>query len=372
MLSGGGNLGAVQVGMLRALAERDVHADLVLGSSVGALNGAAYAADPTLDGIERLERTWLALRGKDDVMPSSSWLPFTAQLVRRKGAATHRNDGLRELIDTALGPMREFEQLEVPFQCVVTDVEAAEPAWFHRGSTLKDAILASAALPAVYPPVEIDGVRYLDGAIVDDVPVARAVELGAKEVYVLTVGALDRPWLEPKRPLDMAIQAYWILRRYRYKQVLRAVPPGVRVHVLPTGDPPSIRFDDFTRTGELMQSSHLATLAHLDALDGVAHVPPPRSGPLAEAHVQADAPESEVVPMPAPPDEETADPEAAAESPEATSDDDPGARPSRLGRTPEGEDLADGAATDGHPDPSDGEQTATGSSRRAGRRDGGP
>lgn len=291
MLSGGGNLGAVQVGMLRALAERGVHADLVLGSSVGALNGAAYAADPTLEGIERLERTWLALRGKDDVMPSSSWLPITAQLVRRKGASTHRNDGLRDLIDSALGPLRSFEQLDLPFQCVATDVEAAEPAWFHEGTVLKEAILASAALPAVYPLVEIDGVRYLDGAVVDDVPIARAVELGATEIYVLTVGALDRPWLEPKRPLDMAIQAYWILRRYRYKQVLRGVPTDVEVNVLPTGDPPSIRFDDFTRTGELMQSSHLATLAHLDAERGVVHEPPPRAEPLVEAGVQADVPE---------------------------------------------------------------------------------
>lgn len=291
MLSGGGNLGAVQVGMLRALAERGVQADLVVGSSVGALNGAAYAADPTLEGIERLERTWLALRGKDDVMPSTSWLPLTAQLVRRKGGSTHRNDGLRELIDSALGPLRDFESLRVPFQCVTTDIEAAEPVWFSEGPLLKDAILASSALPAVYPPVEIDGVRHLDGAIVDDVPIARAVQLGATEVFVLTVGALDRPWLEPRRPLDMAIQAYWILRRYRYKQVLRAVPDDVVVHVLPTGDPPSIRFDDFTRTGELMQSSHLATLAHLDAEAGVAHVPPPRSEPLVEAGVQADVPE---------------------------------------------------------------------------------
>lgn len=300
MLSGGGNLGAVQVGMLRALAERGIHADLVLGSSVGALNGAAYAADPSLAGIERLERTWLGLRGKDDVMPSSSWLPLTAQFVRRKGGATHKNDGLQALIDSALGPLRDFESLTVPFQCVVTDIEAAEPVWFAEGPRLKEAVLASSALPAVYPPVVIDGVRYLDGAIVDDVPIARAVQLGATEVYVLTVGALDRPWSEPKRPLDMAIQAYWILRRYRYKQVLRSVPPDVAVHVLPTGDPPSIRFDDFTRTGELMQSSHLATLAQLDAAAGVAHVPPPRAEPLVEAGVQADVPETSPSPPAAP------------------------------------------------------------------------
>jgi NTE family protein len=289
--------------MLRALAERGIHADMVLGASVGALNGAAYAADPTLEGIDRLERTWLGLRGKDDVMPSGSWLPLTAQLVRRKGGATHKNDGLRALIDTALGPLRDFESLVLPFQCVATDVQAAEAVWFSSGPLLKEAILASAALPAVYPMVEIGGVRHLDGAIVDDVPIGRAVELGAREIYVLTVGSLDRPWLEPKRPLDMAIQAYWIARRYRYKQVLAAVPPKVSVHVLPTGDPPSIRFDDFTRTGELMQSSHLATLAHLDAARGVAHQPPARSEALVDAGVLADAPEPVAeprVPLPVP------------------------------------------------------------------------
>jgi len=297
--------------MLRALTERGIHADLVLGSSVGALNGAAYAADPSLEGIERLERTWLALRGKDDVMPSSSWLPLTAQFVRRKGGATHRNDGLREVIDSALGPLRDFESLRLPFQCVVTDIEAAEPVWFRQGPRLKEAVLASSALPAVYPPVVIDGVRYLDGAIVDDVPIGRAVALGATEVYVLTVGALDRPWMEPKRPLDMAIQAYWILRRHRYKQVLRSVPDDVAVHVLPTGDPPSIRFDDFTRTGELMQTSHLATLAHLDAAAGRVVEPPARTGPLQEAGVLADVPEPGTPAL----GERLGPPEPAVESP---------------------------------------------------------
>src|SRR3954468_9556304 len=91
VLSGGGNMGALQVGMLRALVERDIRPDLVLGCSVGALNGAAYAADPTPAGVDRLEDLWLRLAGPD-VMPASNWLPSALNLAKR-GESIHSNDG---------------------------------------------------------------------------------------------------------------------------------------------------------------------------------------------------------------------------------------------------------------------------------------
>jgi hypothetical protein len=117
---------------------------------------------------------------------------------------------------------------------------------------------------------------------------------------VLTVGTLDRPRPEPKRPLDLAIQAYWIARRHRYRRDLAAVPAKVALHVLPTGDPPAIRFNDFTKTGALMESSYLATLAHLDFLAGVPHLPPVPVGlaePLVSTGVQ---PATEVLAPPVP------------------------------------------------------------------------
>lgn len=262
VLSGGGNLGAVQVGMLRALLEQGVTPDLIVGCSVGALNGAALADEPSLVGVARLEQVWRNADG-DEVMPRT-WLPRAAALAR-KGEAVHDNDGLRQMFESSIR-VREFDKLTVPFQCVATDVDAAEEVWFDSGPLI-DAVLASAALPAIFPAVEIGGRRYLDGAIVNDVPVSRAVELGATTLYVLQVGSFSRPRAEPRRPLDVAIQAYWIARHYRYKRDLRAVQamPDVDVHVLPHGQPPVMRYNDFTRSPELISTAYEASMAYLKA-----------------------------------------------------------------------------------------------------------
>jgi NTE family protein len=270
VLSGGGNHGAVQVGMLRALVERDVQPDVILGSSIGALNGVAYAQDPTLSGVARLEELW---RGLDEVgILPKSWLT-NAVAVARRGEAMHSNDRLRGLLEGMLR-VETFEDLRIPFQCVATDVHAAHEVWFSAGP-LVEPILASAALPGVLPSVEIDGVRYLDGAIVNDVPISRAVALGATTIYVLHCGTIDRPRPEPKRPLDVLVQAYWIARRHRFKRDLELLPPGVEAIVLPTGDTPSLRYNDFTRSAELVRAAHTATQQFLDRdVDDAEPLPP--------------------------------------------------------------------------------------------------
>jgi NTE family protein len=258
VLSGGGNLGALQIGMMRALLEHDIRPDLIVGCSVGAINGAGLAEDPTLAGALRLERLWRALDGKE-LMPAG-WLPNTVAIARR-GEAIHENHGLRRHLEQSLSA-RTFEELAVPFQCVATDLVGVREVWFRSGPLIEP-ILASAALPAVYPAVEIDGVRYLDGGIVDDVPMTRAVELGARTLYVLQVGLFSRPRPEPKRPLDVAVQAYWIARHHRFKRELAAMPPDIELHLLPTGQTPSMRYNDFTRTSELISLAYEASSAYL-------------------------------------------------------------------------------------------------------------
>jgi NTE family protein len=258
VLSGGGNLGALQIGMMRALLEHDIRPDLIVGCSVGAINGAGLAEDPTLAGALRLERLWRALDGKE-LMPAG-WLPNSVAIARR-GEAIHDNHGLRRHLEQSL-TARTFEELPVPFQCVATDVVGVREVWFRSGPLIEP-ILASAALPAVYPAVEIDGVRYLDGAIVDDVPMVRAVELGARTLYVMQVGLFSRPRPEPKRPLDVAIQAYWIARHHRFKRELAAMPPHIELYLLPTGQTPYMRYNDFTRTSELISLAYEASSAYL-------------------------------------------------------------------------------------------------------------
>jgi NTE family protein len=263
VLSGGGNLGALQVGMLRALLERRIRPELVLGCSVGAMNGCALAAEPTLGMVGRLQEMWLDLEDKD-VLPQGL-LPTTVQLAR-KGSAVHNANGLRAVTELMLdGRWANFEDLAVPFGCVATDLVKAEEHWFDRGP-LVPAILASAAIPAVFPPVEIDGVRYFDGAVVNDVPLSRAVELGATTIYALHVGSFDRPRPEPKRPIDMAMQAYWIARRNRFKRDLASLPPGVKVHVLPAGEAPVLRFNDLRHSDRLIAMAYKASVDYLDGM----------------------------------------------------------------------------------------------------------
>jgi NTE family protein len=284
VLSGGGNLGALQIGMLRALAERDVSPDLVVGCSVGAINGAALAEDPTLAGVARLERLWGELVGKD-LMPRNV-LPRAVALARR-GEAIHDNDGLRRALESQLRA-RTFEELAVPFQCVATDVDGVREVWFSSGALI-DPILASAALPAVYPAVEIDGVRYLDGAIVNDVPMGRAVELGARTVYILQVGAFSRPRREPRRPLDVAVQSYWIARHHRFKRELAAMPVDVDVHLLPTGQTPTMRYDDFTRSAELVTLAYKASSDYLAGRPAFPAMPAGTVAATSEAHTPDEA-----------------------------------------------------------------------------------
>ena len=263
VLSGGGNLGALQIGMLRALVEREIRPDLIVGCSVGAINGAGLAEDPTVVGVARLEQLWRELDGKA-LMP--------------KGEAIHDNEGLRAVLSEKL-TASTFEDLVVPFQCVATDVEGVQEVWFRTGPLIEP-ILASAALPAVYPAVEIDGVRYLDGAIVDDVPMRRAVELGARTLYVLQVGAFSRPRPEPRRPLDVAVQSYWIARHHRFKADLAAIPEDVVVHLLPTGQTPSMRYNDFTRSAELIAAAYEASGDYLAGRPARPEMPAGEEAPM--------------------------------------------------------------------------------------------
>jgi NTE family protein len=148
---------------------------------------------------------------------------------------------------------------------VATSIEPVGEHWFAEGP-LKRSILASAALPAVFPVVEIEGVRYFDGAVVNDVPVTKAVELGARTIYVLHVGNLDRPWMQPKRPIDVAIQAYWIARKHRLSRDLASLPRRIDLVMMPRGEPRDPRFDDFSQTEELINQAYGASAAHLDAI----------------------------------------------------------------------------------------------------------
>jgi NTE family protein len=264
VLGGGGVLGAAEVGMLRALLERGVRPDLIVGTSVGAINGALVAADPTPDGADRLRTLWEELTSQG--VFAGSVLSRVGTLVRT-GTHVHSRAPLRDLL-TAHLPVRTFAELEVPFQCVAASIERAAEHWFTEGD-LVDAVLASCAVPGLLPPVELGGEHYLDGGLVHSIPVGRAVALGADTVYVLHVGRIDAPLQPPTRPWEVATVAFEIARRHRYAADLAALPPAVSVHVLPAGDPTppgtaNLRYRNFSGVAARIDRAHAAAGEYLD------------------------------------------------------------------------------------------------------------
>jgi NTE family protein len=186
----------------------------------------------------RLTDVWS--RFEEEAIFSGSLVKRAATLARTR-THLHSDQALRDLLTDVLPP--RIEDLAVRFECVAASIERASEHWFDSGP-LVDAVMASAAVPGILPAVQIDGEHYLDGGIVNSIPVSRAVELGARTLYVLHVGRLDRPLEPPRWPWEVGLVAFEIARRHRFLGDLARLPDDITVHVLPTGqtDPP--RFND--------------------------------------------------------------------------------------------------------------------------------
>ena len=206
VLAGGGSLGAVQVGMLAALARRRIVPDFVVGASVGAINAAYYAAEPDSRGVERLKRIWLQLR-RTDVFPFSP----IASVLGFLGKTDHliAPAPLRKLIESEL-PYQRLENARLPCHVVATDALEGTEVVLSSGPAAT-ALLASAAIPAVFPPVTFDGRFLLDGGVANNTPISTAIKMGATRVIVLPTGiscALQAP---PRGAMALAMHALNLL-----------------------------------------------------------------------------------------------------------------------------------------------------------------
>ncbi len=231
VLGGGGLLGAVEVGMLRALFEYDVSPDLVLGTSVGALNGLVVATDPTPAVVDRLRELWQEIGEGNEVYSDRPWRQV--QRAVRTGTHLYSASPLRARLEQEFGDLT-FDQLAVEFQCCAASIERAAETWFDQGPVVP-AVVASAAVPGLLPPGKVGDEHYLDGGIVNSIPVGRAVELGADRVFVLQVGRIDRPLQAPRKPWEVARVSFEIARRHRFVREMSELPEGVEAHVLPAG-----------------------------------------------------------------------------------------------------------------------------------------
>jgi NTE family protein len=248
VLSGGGNQCVSQVGMLRALFERGITPDVVIGTSAGALNGSVVATDPTLAGVEHIADVWLSLR-TGQVFPGKRWAQAWNVLTRDDHL--FENDGLKEVIAMAR-PAEFFHETAVPFRVCATDLLTGDEVVFAAGP-VEPALLASTAIPGLFPPVEHGGIVAIDGAVTDNVPLWHALVDGIDEVYVCDVSG--GPVRRLKSPLDIAVRAFAIARNQRFDLELRHVPPGVDVVVLPQPDDDRDLLD-FSDAQMLMDEAH--------------------------------------------------------------------------------------------------------------------
>jgi NTE family protein len=258
VFAGGGSFGAIQVGMLHSLASHGIAADMVCGSSVGALNGAYYAGIPTLEGIRKLETIWRGLR-RQDVFPVT-WRTLYGFIRRRDFLVT--SGGLRNLIEAHL-PYRNLEDAKIPIHIVATDILSAETVVLSRGPAA-DAILASAAIPAAFAPVQLGDLFLADGAISSNTPARVAVAQGARRLIILPTGYACARQAPPVGAVANALHALTLLIARQLISELESLEPSIDYYVLPPLCPLGGSPYDFSQTDKLIERAINSTDEWID------------------------------------------------------------------------------------------------------------
>ena len=276
VLSGGGSLGAVQVGMLLAFADRHIAPDLLVGSSVGALNAAFVASRPGHRGVDELARIWTGLR-RADVFPTDVRRIARALTGHANGIADPAP--LRRLVESRLA----FDRIEAapwPLAVVATEVTTGREVVLTAGPAV-DAVMASAALPGVFPPVDVDRHLLMDGGVVNNSPISVARSLGATRIYVLPTGYACALEATPRTPLAMAMHAVTVAIQRRLVQDVQDMQSLVDLRVAPPLCPVSVSPVDFRAAARLIDRARASTRAWLDrpmAADQSAHLALHRHG----------------------------------------------------------------------------------------------
>ncbi|MFF0148069.1 NTE family protein [Amycolatopsis sulphurea] len=261
VLGGGGSLGALQVGMLQALDEAGLVPDLVVGTSVGSLNSAVLAL-PGGSGPALLPEIWARMT-RHEAFPGG--MLSRVRTLRHGKTHLFPNTGLAKIIDDHLGPDCRFEDLELPLGVVTTDVDTAEPVLFRAGP-VRAPLLASCAIPGIYPPVEHEGRLLYDGGLVANVPMRQALHMGAKSLVVLDCAF---PGRMPGAPGTFAeVLMFTAMISMRNQAVLEA-PLAARaapVVYLPGPEPLRVSPLDFSHTDDLARLAREAARTYLKEL----------------------------------------------------------------------------------------------------------
>jgi NTE family protein len=318
VLAGGGARGALQVGMLRALMEHGERPDVIIGTSIGAWNGAWLASDPTLDRLDELVRIWHGLTPTRVLLgyePNGGPLPralpgilmlAAVRRITQGHASLYPDSGMRHIAARLMGGTT-FEDLVVPLRIVATNLTYGRREVFSTGP-LAPAVLASSAIPGIFPPVHLGGSVYVDGGALDNASLDLALEMGARRVFVLNVGYdtnteaaahwAGEPPLDDGRvrngphPLAGVLErTTQVMTNYQLGQAIRNLPPGIEFHLIRPADPSAGGTLDFNKATEWIEQGYAAARAYLDAVlplpeDATAPEPAPQ---VAAAAMETDA-----------------------------------------------------------------------------------
>ncbi len=254
VFAGGGSLGAIQVGMLKALTEQGVQADLLVGSSVGAINAAYFAADPSPQGVAELEAIWHSL-SRDDVF-RFSWMGGIKGLLGKRTHIFDEGTFKRFLVDRL--PFQDFREASVPIHIIASDFVSGEEVVLAQGKMLL-ALLASAAIPGIFPPVQIDGRFLIDGGVANHTPATTALKLGATRLIVLPTGFTCTPALPPTGALNIALHSLNLIIARQLLQDLEAHQEEADIFVVPPLCPQRTHPLDFHTAGSLIDEGYTLT-----------------------------------------------------------------------------------------------------------------
>lgn len=259
VLSGGGNLGAIQAGMLRALVRGGTRPDLIIGTSVGSVNGAWLASHDLDDGVDGLVDVWLRMR-RSDVFPADLVGGLRGFLGRRDHLVS--SAGLRQVLRAEV-PAKRFDELRIPLHVVATDIRTGHDVLLSDGD-LADAVCASSAIPGVFPVVEIGGRQLVDGGVVNNCPISQAIALGATTIWVLPCGYACSLQSAPKGALATVLQAISLLVQNRLLVDFERYSKETDLRMLPTICPLNVSPTDFSQAQHLIDDADSLVRAWLD------------------------------------------------------------------------------------------------------------
>lgn len=251
VLSGGASLGAVQVGMLRALAEAGFRPDLLVGTSAGALNAAWVAGHPDPDDLTDLEDLWVRMR-REQVFRTDPALVVRGVLGRRNHLFA--GSALESMLRDHLG-YRRLERAAIPVHVVATEILTGREVVLSTGDAVS-ALMASAALPAVLAPVQVGGRPLVDGGVADNTPIRHAVDLDAERIFVLPGGYACALRTPPRSVAGMALHALTLVMQHRLAADVERYEKYVELVVLPAPCPLSVQPIDFRHARELIDRSY--------------------------------------------------------------------------------------------------------------------